>query len=256
MPADRAVDPATARTNQPARTDQTDQADPADPADSRARTESRGEPARRGRRPRHTVDELVRTAVSIADAQGLKAVTIRAVAARLEAGAMSLYSYLPDKETLIDHMVEQVSAEESPLGEPTGQWRTDLHHLARQLRTLLRRHPWLIPAMQRPRTSGSPTLADLEYGLGALEPTGMDPRARLEVVVLFTGLAVRLVQAELGEVPVLPPAEPSAALRERLAGGRHPRLAAAVSSAPTPPEDVEAHFEKRLDGLLDGLVSR
>src|SRR5579859_6315521 len=66
---------------------------------------------RRGPQPRHTRQEVVRAAVAIADAEGLAAVTIRAVAARLGTGVMSLYSYVPDKQTLVYDMVEEVSGE-------------------------------------------------------------------------------------------------------------------------------------------------
>ena len=51
----------------------------------------------------------MRTAVAIADTGNLDAVTFRAVASRLGTGVMSLYSYVPDKQTLVYDMVEQVS---------------------------------------------------------------------------------------------------------------------------------------------------
>ena len=47
--------------------------------------------------------------MALADAEGLDAVTIRAVAGRLGTGVMSLYSYVPDKQTLVYDMVEEVS---------------------------------------------------------------------------------------------------------------------------------------------------
>ena len=68
-------------------------------------------PRRRGPRPRHSREDVVRAAVAIADGDGLDAVTFRAVAARLGAGVMSLYNYVPDKQALVYEMVELVSAE-------------------------------------------------------------------------------------------------------------------------------------------------
>ena len=47
---------------------------------------------------------------------------------------MSLYSYVPDKQTLIYDMVEQVSAELELPPEPSGDWRADLRLLARRQR--------------------------------------------------------------------------------------------------------------------------
>lgn len=72
-----------------------------------------------------------RTAVvlpAIADADGLDAVTFRAVAARLGTGVMSLYNYVPDKQALVYDMAELVSGE-LELPEPSGDWRADLHLL-------------------------------------------------------------------------------------------------------------------------------
>ena len=76
---------------------------------------------RRGPRPRHSREDVVRAAMAIADSGGLDAVTFRAVAARLGTGVMSLYNYVPDKQTLIYEMVEAASAD-LDLPEPTGDW--------------------------------------------------------------------------------------------------------------------------------------
>ena len=81
---------------------------------------SPGTPARYGR------EDVARAAVALADADGLDAVTFRAVAARLGTGVMSLYSYIPDKQTLVFDMSELVSAE-LELPAPTGDWRADMH---------------------------------------------------------------------------------------------------------------------------------
>jgi AcrR family transcriptional regulator len=77
--------------------------------DHAGRTNRASRPAANGPRPRHTRQEVVHASVMLAYADGLDAVTIRAVAGRLGAGVMSLYSYVPDKQTLVYDMVEQVS---------------------------------------------------------------------------------------------------------------------------------------------------
>ncbi len=52
--------------------------------------------------------------MALADAEGLDAVTIRAVAGRLGTGVMSLYSYVPDKQTLVYDMAEEVTGGRGP----------------------------------------------------------------------------------------------------------------------------------------------
>jgi AcrR family transcriptional regulator len=91
----------------------------------------------RGRPPQRTRTQVVAAAVAIADAEGLDALTMRRLAAELGAGVMSLYTYVRDKDDLVDQMVDQVSAFE-PTAEPV-----DLLTLVCWQRDLMLRHPWL-----------------------------------------------------------------------------------------------------------------
>src|ERR1700749_2561181 len=92
-------------------------------------------PRRRGPRPRHSREDVVRAAVEIADRDGLDAVTFRAVATRLGTGVMSLYNYVPDKQALVYDRVDLVSAE-IDFPAPTGDWRADMHTVAGRQRAL------------------------------------------------------------------------------------------------------------------------
>ena len=214
---------------------------------------------RRGPQPRHTRQQVVRAAVAIADAEGLDAVTIRAVAGRLGTGVMSLYSYVPDKQTLVYDMVEEVSGE-LDLPEPSGDWRADMHLLARLQRALLHRHPWLIEATSHLQPLGPAIVAALEFALGALEPTGLTAGARLETFSLVNGFVAGLVRAELASQAAAVPDPARAAaqavrLGELLATGRYPRFAAAVAEGGPPATELGPQFERLLDRILDGLVS-
>src|SRR6266498_5417203 len=104
----------------------------------------------RGPQPSLNRRRIARAAIEIADAEGIDAVSMRKVAARLESGTMSLYRYLDRKDDLIDMMVDEV------LGEGmrwalSGDWRADLAEVARDIRRVTLRHPWLAGyAMGRP----------------------------------------------------------------------------------------------------------
>ena len=56
----------------------------------------------RGRPPAYSRDQVVEAAIRIADAEGLPAVTMRRVATEIGAGAMSLYTYVPTRERLLE----------------------------------------------------------------------------------------------------------------------------------------------------------
>src|SRR5262249_49398790 len=101
---------------------------------------ARAGPQARGPRPSLTHERTARAAVAIADQEGIESVSIRKVAARLGAGAMSLYRYIDGKDDLTDLMVDRVYAEARC--EPhSGNWRTDLARIARDIRSVTLRHP-------------------------------------------------------------------------------------------------------------------
>ncbi|MCL2582667.1 MAG: TetR/AcrR family transcriptional regulator C-terminal domain-containing protein [Streptosporangiales bacterium] len=221
------------------------------------------EPRRkRGPRPRHSREEVVAAAIAIGDSGGLEGVTFRAVAARLRTGVMSLYNYVPDKETLVYEMAETASGEMN-LPAPSGDWRADLHAVARRQREVMLRHPWLVEAISHLQPIGPATLALLEFALEALDPTGLPARERLEIIALVNGFAMNMVRTELQAAaaaaagPDGPAAAQYARLPELLATGRYPRFAACVAaSGPPEPFDPEASFDRVLDKILDGLVGR
>ncbi|GAA4894188.1 TetR/AcrR family transcriptional regulator [Streptomyces coeruleoprunus] len=212
---------------------------------------------RRGRRPAFSREAITAAAVALADAEGLDGVTMRRVAERVGAGVMSLYSYAPDKETLLELMVDHVSGELAAEDiSPTGDWRADLKAVARLQRAQMLRHPWLPAALSTRRTPGPNTLAVLERVLAALRPTGLDGAAKLEVFAQLTGFVAGHVGHELAQAAAARSPERAAAevryLAAVAADGHHPELAE-VLSAPGRPLDPEATFTRFLNRLVDGL---
>ncbi|MBZ4020678.1 TetR/AcrR family transcriptional regulator [Streptomyces purpurogeneiscleroticus] len=210
----------------------------------------------RGRKPAFSREAITAAAVALADAEGLDAVTMRRVAAEVGAGVMSLYSYAPDKETLLELMVDHVSGE-LPTDEPlTGDWRSDLKAIGHLQRALMLRHPWLPAALTARRTLGPQALAFLERALAALRPTRLDGAAKLEVFSQLTGFVAghvgyEIAQAAAAEAPGRAAAE-ARYLAAVAADGHHPELAAALA-APGRPLTPEATFTRFLDRLIDGL---
>ncbi|AWS42779.1 hypothetical protein DKM19_16810 [Streptosporangium sp. 'caverna'] len=86
---------------------------------------------------------VLRTAIAIADLEGLDAVSMRRLAAELDAGAMSLYRHVMNKDEPVTQMVDEVFAEpELPTPGPEGR-RAKLELISRRQRELGRRHLWL-----------------------------------------------------------------------------------------------------------------
>jgi AcrR family transcriptional regulator len=164
-----------------------------DPARSMALLWREHEPAPRGRGAAAglSVDRVVRTAVAVADAEGLGALSLRRVAADLGVGTMSLYTYVPGKGELLDLMVDAVLGELPHLvGEGIGSpdWRARLEAVARGNWALFERHPWLllVGASSRPPL-GPHVMAKYELELRAVDGAGLDEIAMDAVVTLVNG---------------------------------------------------------------------
>ncbi|MEV6303981.1 TetR/AcrR family transcriptional regulator C-terminal domain-containing protein [Actinoplanes sp. NPDC051861] len=201
----------------------------------------------RGRPPAYTREQVVDASIRLADADGLDAVTMRRVAAEIGAGAMSLYTYVPDREHLIDLMVDAVAGEPD-LPALTGDWRADLFALVSAQRDLMHRHPWLPGALTGRGMAGRNMLGLLEHGLGAMEPTGLPGATRMALLGMFTGFVASYVTSELAGAST--GEDQAAQIGSAVAGGDFPRLAAVVAEGGGP----VLNFARVADWVINGLV--
>src|SRR3954464_16106641 len=93
----------------------------------------------RERRPRLSRDRVLRSAMGVADAGGITALTIRSLAAELVADPMSVYYYVANKDEILDAIVDIVFSE-IELPHAGGEWRTEIPRRARSARRVLRNH--------------------------------------------------------------------------------------------------------------------
>ncbi len=80
----------------------------------------------------------------MADAEGLEAVSIRGVAAELDARAMSLYDHFASKRELLASMADEVVGEMLTSRPLPGDWREAVAVSARTMYAAYARHPWAI----------------------------------------------------------------------------------------------------------------
>lgn len=117
-------------------------------------------------------DRVLATAVTLADEEGIEAITMRNLAQRLGVEAMSLYYHVDNKAALLDGMVdvvvdeifEQVGALDSP--SPEDDWKTALRERILTARKVLLRHRWA-PQIVEQRSMMSPAI--VFYYEGVLE---------------------------------------------------------------------------------------
>ncbi|MFH8442002.1 TetR/AcrR family transcriptional regulator [Streptomyces sp. NPDC018026] len=204
---------------------------------------------------------IVAAAIALADEGGLAAVSVRKVAARLDAGPMRLYGFISTKDELFDLMVDAVYAEILP-EERAGDWREALGALAHRTRQAALRHPWLADLLGGRPALGPNGLAVAEATLAALDgladvDTAM--RAVETVSAYFTG-AVRREIADLRAERATGLSKPEwqrahgPHLTRMLATGRYPALARAVHDGTH--VGAEESFTAGLDWVLDAVAVR
>src|SRR6476660_7066486 len=86
-------------------------------------------------------DRVLADAITVADAGGIGALTIRTLAQELGAKPMSVYHYVANKDEIIDGIVDLVYAE-IDLPVPGADWRTEMRRRAGSARRVLANHPW------------------------------------------------------------------------------------------------------------------
>lgn len=147
-----------------------------------------GERASRGPKARLSVGEITSTAIALADAEGLAALSMRRIAETLGVGTMSLYTYVPGKIELLDLMVDAVAAETARDTAGT-DWRVKLETVARQNWALYRRHPWLLQVATTRPGLGPNEIAKYEHELGAVDGIGLSDVQMDSVLTLVLGFA-------------------------------------------------------------------
>lgn len=133
------------------------------------KAKSSGEPTRK--RTQLTPEAITEAAIRLADAEGLEAVSIRRVAAELDARAMSLYNHFANKQDLLASMVDVGVGEMLADGPLPSDWREAVAVSARKMYAAYARHPWMLfvaVERTRPGPNGIRLAKQMARGLGNL----------------------------------------------------------------------------------------
>jgi AcrR family transcriptional regulator len=231
--------------------------DPPLPASLEAAWGRRARPAK-GPKPGLSLERIVEAAVSLAQAEGIGAVSMARVAGELGSSPMSLYRYVAAKDELLALMVDAALGPVPPPGTDE-DWRAGLTRWAWGYHDALRQHPW---ALQVPISGPAVTpnlTAWLDDGLQSLAATGLPEAQKLSVMLLLSGyvrneatLAATLGAAQGGEIM---PAW--GRLLARLTDPEDfPALHKALGSEAFAHDDEpDDEFVFGLDRVLDGIAS-
>ncbi len=188
----------------------------------------------------------------IADEQGLDALTMRAVAERMQLRHTSLYRHVPSREALlvelVDHMLGEIS-----LPAPGPDWRTGTEAGAREYRRVLLAHRALVPLLTRGQLLGPNALRAREQGLRLLTEAGWPAESSVRIYLTVTHYVVGAVLLDTGGA-ARTPGERAAmtSLFASLPPQTHPLVT--THSALLNGLDGDAEFDFGLCCLLDGIA--
>ncbi|TCJ96393.1 TetR family transcriptional regulator [Nocardia alba] len=158
---------------------------------------------RRGRPPKAQA-QLSRTAIreaalSVIDAEGTDAVSMRSVSRVLGVDAKSLYHYVEDKDDLLDAVAEHV-LEQLRLPEPTDSIDRDVRAWANEFRRITLAHPQAATLVLTRQLSSTVALAPVEGILTVLRRTGRSPEGAVHLMrtLLATLIGTLLREAAAG----------------------------------------------------------
>ncbi|MGV0794774.1 TetR/AcrR family transcriptional regulator [Mycolicibacterium sp. XJ1819] len=205
-------------------------------------------------RARFTTEEIAAAALRIVDESGADALSMRALAAALGTGPMTVYNYVADKAGLEELVVAAVVAE-VPVPAPSADWVEDVYAVADAMWRGIRAHPAAIPLVLTRRTASATGFALADALISALSRGGLADVDRLAAFHGVLGFVIGAVQTELaGPLTAGRDASDAAARIGELAGAAHPHVAALSEVARQ--TSVAEDFERGLRMLLDGIAAR
>ncbi len=205
-------------------------------------------------RARFTLAEVQAAALRIVDADGVRGLTMRSLAATLGTGPMTLYNYTRSRAELEDLVAEAVIARvEVP--QASGDWINDVRTIATAMWQAIRNHPNAVPLVLARRTVSASSYPAAEYLIEALSRGGLADKDLLTAFRAVLSLVMGSAQIELAGP--LAGADRDRQQREAagriggLAGADHERVAALskVSQHSTAAEDFAGALELLLTGI-------
>ena len=145
-------------------------------------------------------DAVLEAALTILDADGRGALTMRRLARELDIQAASLYTHVHSKDDLIDGVLDRVLDQVSlnPVG---ADWRASLCEGFRQYRRTLVEHPGVISLItERSRTSPSQVRL-VERSIELLESAGLSTLDAVQTHVTLIAFTLGFLAQETGRSP-------------------------------------------------------
>ena len=215
--------------------------------------------------PKRGVDlqTIADAGVTIADNDGLAAVSMRRLASEVGFTTMALYRYVQSKSEVMALIMDRAYGLPAALAAQP-DWRSQLAAWATANRDAIGRHPWILDIRIAEPSLGPNQIGWMELGLAAMAETVLTEQDKLSALLLVdvyvrgqSQLALQLTAANTGAVDA---GELWARrLLTLITPERMPHLSAALLSGALSDEGEDFatdEFSFGLDSVLDGIEAR
>lgn len=203
-------------------------------------------------------ERVLRSAMSLADARGIDALTMRELGKALDVEAMSLYNHVANKDDILDGLVELVVSD-IELPARGVDWKTAMRRRAISAHEVFQRHPWAGALIDSRTSAGPARLRYFDSILGCLRQAGF---SMAQAVQAFSTLDSYIYGFGIQQLNLEYESEEQrdmivAAFLQAVPADEYPNLFELVTEHVLKnPQDTAADFAFGLDLILDGLERR
>ncbi|GAB3935402.1 TetR/AcrR family transcriptional regulator C-terminal domain-containing protein [Micromonospora vulcania] len=211
-----------------------------------------------GTQPRLDPDKIVASALRIADAEGLGAITIRRLAQEHGVTPMALYRHFRDKDDLLDALAARLLADVDLPEASAEPWDRQMRGILAACLDAIRPHPTVAGLLPTRVLLSEPGLTLVERTLALLAEAGFPPEQATEVGSQALCSLVTLVTTEPGATESTDPQTRDDAIRAKrsalsaLAPQRYPHVVAAADAL-TLCTDRDTYYELGVEFALAGI---
>jgi AcrR family transcriptional regulator len=207
-----------------------------------------------------TRERVLRTAVALADQEGIESLSMRKLAQALDVVPMALYRHVANKDELLNALVDVVIEEIDPPLEGA-DWKTSLRARILSARRALLRHPWASRLMESRKTPTPVVLGYMDSMIGMFRTGGFSLDLTHHALHAMGSRMFGFTQELFNDTAEVDPAA-EAEMWGSMAG-TYPYIFEIFSkishddaSTVGPGCDDQFEFEFALDLMLDGLEKR
>ncbi len=204
-------------------------------------------------------ERILDGALEYLDANGLPALSMRKLGAHLGVEAMTLYHYLPNKDALLDGLVDRVmelafAGMDEPVAGEAESWTPWMRRFAHSLRAALLAHPGVLPLVATRPVKSPEALRMTERWLAMMRAAGLPLGRAIDVVNVIATFTIGHTLAEVGQTPGHEGSEPDLDQQaDQLDPHEFPNLTEILATRAG--LDFDHRFAQAVDILIAGYVT-